>query len=260
VPLRFEVLGSAGAAPLQGACSAYIVSSDDTTVLLDCGPGALERLWRRGVLGRLDAIVLSHMHADHILDLVMLAGELGSSLLAAEPPPLYVPREDGRTVLADLDAALATPGGRHGAGRSRFDEAFTIHDYGADTQLTIGAVTFEFAPTSHSRPCYACRAGDGRTSVVYGADGGPSQQVAKLASGAGLLVLEATYVDDELAAQTFGHMTAGQAGALAQRAKVSRLLLTHTIAGTAERELIEGATAAFSGPVELAHEGYALEL
>jgi ribonuclease BN (tRNA processing enzyme) len=65
--VRLDVLGFAGAAPLQGACSSYLVSHAGTRVLLDCGPGTLERLWRHGVLGELDAIVISHMHADHVL-------------------------------------------------------------------------------------------------------------------------------------------------------------------------------------------------
>jgi ribonuclease BN (tRNA processing enzyme) len=70
VSLRFEVLGFAGAAPLEGACSSYVVSGGDRSVLLDCGPGTLERLWRRGLMQRLDAVVISHMHVDHVLDLL----------------------------------------------------------------------------------------------------------------------------------------------------------------------------------------------
>ena len=56
--ISFEVLGFAGAAPLQGACSSYLVSDGATSVLLDCGPGTIERLWRGGHLAELDAIVV----------------------------------------------------------------------------------------------------------------------------------------------------------------------------------------------------------
>jgi ribonuclease BN (tRNA processing enzyme) len=48
-------------------------------VLLDCGPGTLERLWRRGLLREVDAVVVSHLHADHVLDLLLFAGEFVSS-------------------------------------------------------------------------------------------------------------------------------------------------------------------------------------
>jgi ribonuclease BN (tRNA processing enzyme) len=80
--MRFDVLGFAGAAPLEGACSSYVVSTKDTTLLLDCGPGTLERLWQRELLGRIDAIVLSHMHADHVLDLVPFSGEVAAAAVA----------------------------------------------------------------------------------------------------------------------------------------------------------------------------------
>jgi ribonuclease BN (tRNA processing enzyme) len=76
VSLRFEVLGFAGAAPLEGGCSSYVVSGGDRSVLLDSGPGTLERLWRRGLMQRLDAVVISHKHADHVLDLLPFAGEV----------------------------------------------------------------------------------------------------------------------------------------------------------------------------------------
>lgn len=254
--LRFEVLGFAGAAPLEGACSAYLVAGERGTVLLDCGPGALERVWRRGLLGRLDAIVISHMHADHILDLVPMAGEAVVALSGGRRPLLYVPREEGRNVLGSLDRALAT----RPRATTRFEEAFDLREYdaGAD-RLRIGELEITFAPTAHPRPCFAIRVTDGQAAVVYGADGSPSEPVARLAAGADLLVLEATFADDAAAAAAHGHMTAVQAGELAARAGAARLLLTHLLPGAGD-DRVRGAARAFDGPVELAAEGWYCEL
>jgi ribonuclease BN (tRNA processing enzyme) len=250
--LCFEVLGFAGAAPLQGACSSYLVAADGATLLLDCGPGTVERLWRRELLGRLDAIVVSHMHADHVLDLVPLGGEVAQVARGDRPPiALHVPDGAGPRVLAALDDAF---------GSSRFERSFAIRSYSADDVVQVGPLSVSFAVAAHAQPCFAARVTDGRATVVYGADGGPSEAVERLAAAADLLVLEATFADDEHAAATHGHMTAVQAGILAARAGARRLLLTHTLAGTPEAALVGGAERAFGGPVRLAHERYRIEL
>jgi ribonuclease BN (tRNA processing enzyme) len=257
--LRLEILGFAGAAPLQGACSSYLVASEEATVLLDCGPGTLERLWRRDLLGRLDAIVVSHMHADHVLDLVGLAGEVAGALRGGRPLALHVPGEHGRAVLARLDGAFAAPG-EAPAARTRFDEAFAVACYAAGDRLVVGDLTITFAPTAHAQPCFAARVTDGRSVLVYGADGAPSDALVALAADADLLLLEATFADDEARAESHGHMTAGQAGATATLAGARRLVLTHQLAGTPEGALVGAAEQAFSGPVRLAHERYRVEL
>jgi ribonuclease BN (tRNA processing enzyme) len=192
------------------------------------------------------------MHADHVLDLVMLAGELARSMLAEGRLSLYVPGGEGPAALARLDAAFAREPGRP----TRFDSAFEVREYDASDSISIGALGFTFALTEHPPPCYAARVTDGTTAIVYGADGRAGEGLLRLAARADLLVLEATYVDDVAAAAAHGHMTATQAGEVAARAQASRLLLTHTIAGVPPGALGERAAAAFAGPVDVAHEGY----
>ncbi|HWI74670.1 MAG TPA: MBL fold metallo-hydrolase, partial [Baekduia sp.] len=148
--MRFEVLGFAGAAPLQGACSSYVVATERTTVLLDCGPGTLERLWRRELLGTLDAIVISHMHVDHVLDLLPLSGEVVGALLDGRRPALYVPRGDGPRVLAGMEAAFRRDGAA--PAESRFARAFEIMEYDAADTLALGDLTLTFAATAHPQP------------------------------------------------------------------------------------------------------------
>jgi len=250
--LRLEVLGFAGAAPLRGACSSYVVSGEHATVLLDRGPGTLERLWRRGLLNRLDAIVVSHMHADHVLDLVPLAGDVVRSMLADRRIALHIPARGGPDVLRRLDAAFA----RTESQTTRFEAAFDVREYRPDDRLVIDDLTFAFAPTRPAQPCFAVRITDGRTVIVYGADGAPSDSLAGLAVGADLLVLEATFADDEVSAREHGHLTAAQASEVAARAGASTLLLTHLLANTARADLVRNAEMSFTGTVHLAHEGY----
>lgn len=252
--LRLEVLGSVGAAPLGGACPAYLVSAGGAAVLLDCGPGALERLWRTSALGRLEAIVISHMHADHVLDLVPFAGELVQSILHRRLT-LYVPAGNGPAGLRRLDAAFNRVPGT----QTRFAAAFDVREYDADTTLRIAGLSLSFAPTAHPQPCYAARITDGRTAIVYGADGGPSHAVEQLARDADLLLLEATFAEDAAAAAASGHMTALQAGELAERAGARRLLLTHLVPTEPLDRITDLAGSVFRGRIELAVEGYVFE-
>ena len=85
-----------------------------------------------------------------------------------------------------------------------------------------------FAGTVHPLPCYASRISDGRSTMVYGADGAYSEELVAHASGVDLLLLEATYVDDGPEVRRHGHLTGEQAGNVALRAGVGRLVRTHT--------------------------------
>lgn len=253
--MRLDVLGFSGAAPLDGACSSYVVRGSRGTVLLDCGPGTLERVWRRGLLDRLDAVVISHMHVDHVLDLVLFAGEVTRSLLGGRRIALHVPADRGPEVLQALDSVFPSAATRG----SRFDETFDVSDYRPADRIDVGDLSLTFAPTAHPQPCCAARVTDGRSVLVYGADGSPSDALTALAREADLLVLEATFVDDDGAAAEHGHMTAAQAGELAARARARRLLLTHLLPGSREA-LIDRAARSFTGPIDVASEGLSLDV
>jgi ribonuclease BN (tRNA processing enzyme) len=253
--MRFEVLGHTVGAPLGGACAGYLVHGDGGTILLDCGPGTLERVWRRGLAGRLSAIVLSHAHADHVLDLVpwstsVTSGELEHRAGGPLPPtPLYVPRDHGPQVLDALVVAL-------GLREDRFSGAFDLREYDDRDRLSIAGMELTFARTAHPVPCFAPRIDDGRATIVYGADGARSPALVAHAHDADLLVVEATYLDPDPGQQRYGHMTGEEAGQVASQAGAKRLLLTHLLPRPDENlENLRRARAAFSGTVDLAREG-----
>jgi ribonuclease BN (tRNA processing enzyme) len=220
--MRLEVLGFRVGAPLGAACPGYVVHAESATLLLDCGPGVLERLWARGLAGRLDAIVLSHMHMDHVLDLLPLSGEI-TRMALGEParPALWVPRGRGPEALAGLAEAV-------GSDYARFGEAFELGEYDDGDELAIGDLGLTFAPTAHAQPCYAARVIEGDSTLVYGADGALSESLLTHAEGADVLLLEATFADESPELEAAGHMTGAQAAEVADRAGAKRLLLTHT--------------------------------
>jgi ribonuclease BN (tRNA processing enzyme) len=252
--VQVEVLGFRVGAPLGAPCSSYAVSGESALLLLDCGPGALERLWERRLAERLDAIVISHMHMDHMLDLLPFSGEVTQMALRERspdrrPPALHVPRGHGPEVLATLSKAVGSDFGR-------FRESFDLREYDESDVIEVEGLRLTFAPTAHPQPCFAARVTDGRSTFVYGADGAYSEALISHAAGADLLLLEATYVNAGPELARDGHMNGEQAGEVAQRAGARRLLLTH-IGPWAERnaENLRRARERFPGEVELVSPG-----
>lgn len=264
--LRLTVIGCSAASPRPGgACSSYLVTHGAVNVLLDCGPGALSVLRQEINPRNLDAIVLSHLHADHTLDLIPLAYGLKYG------PPVG----DERGPREERLALFVPPGGKDFLNRlaealegSRqtgdFWAPFVITEYDPNGTLVVrsnsGAdhtdgLVFRFAPTKHYIPCQAIKVtppGDGPYPVlVYGADSAPVESLTQFAHGADLLILEATVPEPE----SIGHMTPRQAGELARAAgDVRHLLLTHYWGNIPPETMIAEARAAFDGPISVAME------
>jgi ribonuclease BN (tRNA processing enzyme) len=252
--MEIEVLGFRVGSPLGAACSSYAVSGPSEVLLLDCGPGALQQAWARGWIERLDAIVISHMHMDHMLDLLPFSGEVAQLVLRErnpqwQRPALYLPRAGGREVLGDLARAF-------GSDLRRFEAAFDVRDYDEADTVELGALRLTFARTAHAGPCFAARVSDGASSLVYGADGAYSEALVAHAAGADLLLLEATYLEPGPELERQGHMTGAQAAEVAHRAGARRLVLTH-VGPWPERnaENVRRARERFGGEVELAATG-----
>ncbi|MDQ2785309.1 MAG: MBL fold metallo-hydrolase [Chloroflexota bacterium] len=267
--LRLTVIGCSAASPRPGgACSSYLVTHGAVNVLLDCGPGALSFLRQEINPRNLDAIVISHLHADHTLDLVPLAYGLKYGPLIgdehgprAERVALFVP-PGGKDFLNGLADAL------EGSGRaSEFWASFAIAEYDPDGTFVVGSpagadhaddLNFHFAPTKHYIPCWAIKitptGDDPHPVLVYGADSAPVESLTRFAHGADVLILEATLNTPETPAPV-GHMTSRQAAEVATNAgDVNHLLLTHYWGNILPEKMIAEARAAFDGPVSVAVE------
>ena len=249
--MELEILGLGVAAPLGAGCPCYAVSTGSTLLMLDFGPGAHERAWQRDMLGRIDAIVISHMHLDHMLDLLPLSGEVTQVAVGpnARRPIVYVPRRRGREVLTTLAEALSSDPGR-------FDTAFDLREYDDSDELEVGDLRLTFVTTAHALPALAPRVTDGKTTLVYSADAAYRESLVQHATGADLLLLEATYLEPGEHLEREGHMTGEQAADVAQQAGAKRLVLTHTKPFAEENEEnLRRARARFGGDVQLASRG-----
>ena len=182
-----HVLGCAPASGNPGEpCSGYLVSAGGSRILLDCGPGVLSSLLARDA-APLDAIVLSHLHFDHVADLIPL-GFAHVFGLASEwkPPALY--------------RAARRRGAADGAVRGERSRRQSPHGMRADGRrvrpwraaLAIGDAHLTFRELIHPGVSHAIRVEAGGGALVYSGDTAVTPALGEHAAGADLLLTEST--------------------------------------------------------------------
>lgn len=215
-------------------CSGYLVTSEDTTLLLDCGSGVFPALVEYVDLRRLSAVWISHMHPDHCADLITLAQW---ALNADNAPRLRVlgpPEWETR-----LNWFLTGDGSRDLA-RELFEVEYL--DDGAVT--SVGGLALNSRLVQHSVTSFGVRVAGGNSTFAYSGDTGPCRSLEQLADNVDVLLCEA-------GARKPGpyHMTIQQACELGRAANVGKLLITHVPDGTPASEPCESSGLA----VEIVH-------
>jgi len=254
-PPRFAFLGTSGA--LTSAArdnTSLVLEAGGAAVLLDCGGSAVHKLRRLGVDPlTLTHVVVTHLHVDHSYGLPSLVRQL--MLLERRTPLTLVSRPEHAEPLRAL-LRLFNVWERPGA----FPLVVAPVDLAVGAPgFTTGGLTVSTAPNAHgAMPNFAVRVeAAGAGAVVYSSDTLPCEAVVNLARGARTLVHEATYLErDRKPGKVVAHSTGAEAGDIAARAGVERLILTHV---GAEYHDDAGALAAeargrFGGAVEVAEE------
>lgn len=242
--MQLTILGCSAAYPRSGgACSGYLVEEGATKLLVDCGNGVLSNLQRVVALRDVTHIVISHLHADHFLDLIPYRYALSRPVHQTLHPRLYLPPGGIEGLLKAVSSFNTSP--------TFFSDLFWIKEYDPGAALKVGDLSIEFTPVKHFITSYAM-AISGSKRMVYSADSGFCNELAELAQGADLFLCEATRCEAE--DDDWGHLSAAEASELATRAKVKRLILTHFWPDCDYSQNIEQARAAFGKAVEVAEE------
>lgn len=243
--LRVTVLGCSGsyAAP-DGACSGYLIEGGGVRVVQDLGSGTLANLQRHIEIDELDAVVLSHQHPDHWVDLTGLrvAMRYGTG---REGLPVYLTE-------GTLGLAIGLCG--------EMAPTFDVHVVDDGDRVRVGDLDVRFSATRHFVPTLASRyrSPDG-ARVAYSADTGPGWSFTSLGEGLELALCEATVTAEAEHTQHGGHLSARQAGRMAAAAGVQRLVLTHQVPTVDKRRVCAEATEAFGADVEVAEVGAVFE-
>lgn len=251
---RAVVLGSCGGWPEAGrACSGFVIEHEGTLVVLDLGYGTASRLF--ALLGSstaegVDAVVLTHGHADHLVDVHALFRARWFGRRDAAKLPLYAP--------ASAVAVLAGLEGDEGA----LHEVFEVHDLPGGP-YRVGPFLLEACALPHYVPNVGVRLSAPGFVVAYTGDTAPDPALADLGRHADLFIVDATDRHQRPgipAADAELDLTAAQAGAAAAAAGARRLLLTHFWPGNDRAASAAAAAAAFPGQILIAEEDLVVTL
>ena len=221
----FTALGVNGPyPPAGGAGSGYLVSSDDRSanLLLDCGPGVLAQLQKHIDLDRLDAVVLSHLHFDHMSDMLALQYALAARNRVLS---VYCPCEP-KSVYGILKAPC-------------FD--LRKMESGHCKELN-----FEFLPAVHPVITYSTLVGNGQKRIVYTGDTNVNPYLEKFAYGTDLLVADGAFLLGDWSEQG-PHMSAHHCAQLAEACGAKQLYITHIPPGANAQMLLKEARAVCPG-------------
>jgi ribonuclease BN (tRNA processing enzyme) len=216
--------------------------------VLDLGTGALANLRRHADYDRLGAVVISHMHADHFIDLIPLRYALRyGSRRRSSKLRVYLP-PGGLAMLRKLVSAFADEGGEF------LSDVFDLHEYDPSQTLRIDAASVRFALTAHYIPTFAMRWERDGASVTYSADTAPAGAVTALARETDVFLCEATLRHGEIEPGVRGHLSAAEAATIARDAGVRRLVLTHYGEESTAQDLDVAARAIYAGEIVVADD------
>ncbi|HEY9367993.1 MBL fold metallo-hydrolase [Streptomyces sp.] len=245
--LRLTVLGSATPyASVDNPCSGYLVSCGDVRVWVDAGSGTLAELQRHARLEELDAIWISHLHADHSADLLTAYyAALYADIQLSSPIPLF-----GPPGIADRLAHFLT----NGPTRSPVESAFAVHELHDGHETRLGSLTLTSRAVEHGMPAFAVRIEARERSLVYSGDTAPCANLTQLADRCDVLLCEAES-DQASGEGALVHHTPEDAGITACTARAGRLIVTHVGRFLTPQQAVTRASARFDGSVDYAAPG-----
>lgn len=254
--MRLTVLGCSGSVGGPGAaCSGYLFQvPGEQPVLVDCGPGVFGELIRVADPDNI-AVVLSHMHADHCLDLpaMLVWRRYAPPGPASERAPLYGPSGVGLRIGA---ASSEFPGEIDDIG-----DTFDVHEWSDGMEVTLGGMTLLASTVDHPPETYGLRiTGPGGQVIAYSGDSAPCDELIEVAAESDLFLCEASWSHDPANRPAHLHMSGYEAGEVATKANVKALAITHVAPWADPATILAEAKRTFSGPVELVRQGQTFDL
>lgn len=252
--MRLTILGASPACQNPGGhCSGYLIQDGDTSLVVDCGSGVFSLLQTYIDPAQVTAVLITHMHADHTLDLIPYRYFLFFEGMRGEPtphPPLLLP-PGGEEVALKLSSI-------QDGSASFFRDVFAVAEYDPATSMMIGSLTVSFVRMRHIEHTYGLRviSSDGRV-LAFSSDTGPCSAAVTVAERAHLFLCEAANAAHNAYPL---HLTAEQAGQIAAEADVDRLVLTHRWERLGIDTAVQEARASFGGDILSAREGLTLDV
>ncbi|WP_413627051.1 MBL fold metallo-hydrolase [Fructilactobacillus vespulae] len=235
--MKLTVLGYYGGFPgKEVGTSGFLLQSDDFNLLIDCGSGVLMSLEKVIDPLQLNAVVISHYHADHFADVGVLQyyWQLHAKRYLTGVLPIY-----GNTLDETNFSALDWPNST---------QKFPFKE---NEVTNIGPFKLEFLKTIHPVPAFAIKITEKKTNkmLVYTADSQYFDGLIDFCKDANLLIADTNFFENKTG--TIWHMTSKQVGNLAKSANCDQLMLSHLPQTEKLNLLFDEAEAAAGAKVEV---------
>ncbi len=246
--MKVTVLGAGAAYPGPGeTCSGFLIQQQNTNLLVDCGNGVLSNLQKFLSLPEITDIYISHMHADHFFDLVLFRYGLyyGFEKNSLSKPHLHLP-PGGAKVLEQVVNSFAETD-------AFFQDVFEIDEYEAGKKIKLADLEMIPVKVKHYVPSYGVSI-IGDLKMAYSSDTGECDGLYEIANKADLFVCNIGNSLESGRGNSWGHLNPEQAGTLAEKAGVKRMLVSHIRQGNEKEQYIKRAAVQYKGALELARD------
>jgi len=233
-PMKLTVLGNNGPFPAAGgACSGYLITEDGHKLLIDCGNGVLGNLQKFTRFEELDAIILTHLHSDHMSDMMVLRYALDIKKkrgLTDKTLKVYAPQQPEEEYE-----------------RLDIKDVYHLSPIDESTVLYIGSMKLTFAEMKHPVKCFAVSIEAKDKRLVFSGDTAWTENIVKFSENADLLMLDAGLLTRDKKDENVPHLTARECGIVGKESGAKRLLLTHLWPEYDENELLSEAREHYPG-------------
>lgn len=256
--MRLTILGCAGSIPGPGTnASGYLLEADGFVLGLELGNGTVSTLQQLRDPFELDALLLSHLHPDHCADFAAL-----TVIRRYHPVRPYPARPERLPVFGPPGteqrlANLYAPNEQERA-ETDLNDVYSFAPLPLEP-LSVGPFEVCAIEVCHPTPAYGVRISYGGTTFAYTGDTGICPSLEELASGVDVLLSEATWTDADDRPPGI-HLSGVEAGELAARAGVGRLLVTHIAPWTDPKKIRAEVQTVYDGPTELVVQGATYQL
>ncbi len=209
--MKITIIGCWGGFPSVGeATSGYLIEHDNYKLLLECGSGVVSSLQKKIDLGNLDAVVITHYHYDHCCDIgpLQYARQIKTQLGQINYPlPIYAPKGDFFELL-------------------KWDEYTFGQAFNETSILNLGPLEVSFIKNVHPVEAYSVKIKFDNKIVSFTSDTSYFNDLSNFFYGSHLLISECSFYSN-MDGTKAGHLNSSQAGMLAEKANVKKLVLTH---------------------------------
>jgi len=240
--LKLTVLGCYGPYPkAKGACSGYLLEDEHTKILIDCGNGVLSKFFSiYSDLNKLDAIFISHLHSDHMGDLLVLRYAIGIGQIMGKirkSIPIYLP---------------SSPKDEYD--KIQYNNAFIRNIINEESVIKVNNFTVRFKRTDHPVECYAMSFENNGKRFVFSGDTKLFDGLVDFVRGSDLFLCEASILEKDRT-ESIPHLSAKQAAEVALESGIKRILLTHFLPEIRYDSIFSEARDVFPYILEMAEEG-----